>query len=194
MALDYKTRQAMAESQPANTTSYCPECGRPWADPVPERARRATTFPWRAALLGVLGLFLAITFGQRTAVLVEAESSVCAVTLETPSGPGCFAHSAEGEIRSDLLGTAGGVALVLVGIGALIRPRLRARSSSGPSFLIDVWAVGETLWVVVSLQVLALYADLVIVRLSQGWPSAWWEGLDLITDQVSTLFYFITGF
>jgi hypothetical protein len=83
---------------------------------------------------------------------------------------------------------------MLVGIGALIRPRLRARFSHGTSLVPTSWAVGETLWVVVSLQILALYADLVIVRLSIGWPSSWWVALDSITDQVSVLLSFFSGF
>jgi hypothetical protein len=212
MALDFKTRQAMASSQPANATSYCPECGRPWDDPLPEHPRRPTTFPWRAPLLGVLGLLLAITFGQRAVGLVEVESPPCAITLETPSGPVCFAPSnlgpgdriglrasagqfamAEGEIRRDLLATAAGVAIMLVGIGVLFRPRLRARSSRGRSLVLAIWAVGETLGVVVSLQILALYADLAIIRLSSGWTPAWWVALDETTDQLSALFSMITG-
>ena len=62
-----------------------------------------------------------------------------------------------------------------------------------PVASLAVWAVGETLGIVVTLQVLALYADLGIIRLSLGWPSAWWESLDLITDQVSDLFSYVTG-
>jgi hypothetical protein len=212
MALDFKTLQALASSQPANGTSYCPECGRPWGTPLLGRAPRETTFPWRTVLLGVIGLFLAITFGQRAAGLVDAGSPVCATTVVTPNGPVCFAPVNLGpgdgisrwaslrqsalagrEIRRDLLATAAAVAALLLGIGALIRPRLRARSSRGTSLFLAAWAVGETLGVVLSLQILALYADLAIIRLSLGWPPAWWEALDLITDQVSDLFSFITG-
>jgi hypothetical protein len=179
---------------------------------LPEHPRRPTTFPWRAPLLGVLGLFLAITFGHRAVDLVEAGSPPCAMTLATPSGPVCFASSnlgsgdriglrasagqlamAEGEIRRDLLAIAAGVAIMLGGIGALFRPRLQARSSRGPSLVLAVWAVGEILGVVVSLQILALYADLAIIRLSSGWPPAWWVALDETTDQVSALFSFVTG-
>jgi hypothetical protein len=180
---------------------------------VPERTRRPLTLPWRALLLGVLGFFLATTFGPRAAAVVEAKSPACASTLKTVTGPICIAPAnlssgdriglqtksgqlamAVGEIRRDLLAAAAGVATMLVGIGALIRPRLRARSSHGTSLVLTVWAVGETLGVVVALQVLALYADLVIVRLSLGWPVAWWVALDLVTDQVAALFDFFTGF
>jgi hypothetical protein len=162
-------------------------------------------------LLGVLGLFLAITFGHRAVDLVEAGSTGCAMTQEASTGTACLAPvnlgPGEGisrwaslrqstlagrEIRRDLLATAGGVAIVLVGIGALLRPRLRARSSYGRSLLLAAWVVGETLGVVVSLQILALYADLAIVRLSQGWPHTW-NALDSITDQVSALLSMITG-
>jgi hypothetical protein len=212
MAQDDKTLQALATSQRWHTDAYCPECGRPWHDPLPERPRGPLTLRWRAALLGVVGLFLAITFGHRTVDLVEAGRSGCAMTQEASSGTRClvranlglgdkislwasFRQSAltAGEIRRDLLATAAGVAIVLGGIGALMRPRVRARSAHEPSLLLTAWAVGETLGVVVSLQVLALYADLVIIRLSLGWPVAWGVALDLITDQVSDLLSFVTG-
>jgi hypothetical protein len=219
MATDFKTLQAMTTTQQRPADDYCPECGRPWIDPSSERSQRATFFPWRAALFGVLGFLLAITFGHRTVGLIEAESYACAtITRQTqmclaPSGgPACCAPAnlgpggwtalrasvgqsamAEREIRRDLLATAGGVAIVLVGIGALLRPRLRARSSRGMSLVLAAWPVGESLGVVVCLLILALYADLVIIRLSHGWPAAWWEALDAITDQVSGLFYVITG-
>jgi hypothetical protein len=213
MALDYKTLQVIATSQRRHADDYCPECGRPWVDPLPERPRRAASFPWRAALLGVLGLFLAITFGHRAIDLVEAGSTGCTMTQEASTGTACLApvnlgpgdgisrwaslrqsELTAGEIRRDLLATAIGAAIVLLGIGALIRPSLRARSSRGRSLALVAWAVGETLGVVVSLQVLALYADLVILRLSLGWPPAWWVALDLITNQVSDLFSFVAGF
>jgi hypothetical protein len=213
MALDFKTLQALASSPPANATSYCPECGRPWDDPVSASSPLPPTFPWRAALLGVLGVFLAITFGHRAVDLVEAGSTGCAMTQEASTETACLApvnlgpgdgisrwasfrqsELTAGEIRRDLLATAAGVAALLLGIGALIRPRRRARSSRGPSLALAAWAVGETLGVVVSLQILALYADFVIVRLASGWTVAWWVALDLITDQVSALFDFFTGF
>jgi hypothetical protein len=100
----------------------------------------------------------------------------------------------EAEIRRDLLITAGSVAIMLIGIGALLRPRRRVRSARGTSLVLTAWAVGETLGVIVSFQILALYTTPVIVRLSHGWPPAWWEALDSITDQVATLFSFVTGF
>jgi hypothetical protein len=60
--------------------------------------------------------------------------------------------------------------------------------------LVAAWAVGETLGVMASVQVLALYADFIIIHLSLGWPLTWWVALELITDQVSALFSFTTGF
>jgi hypothetical protein len=202
MALDYKTLQAVATNERRHADDYCPECGRLWIDPLPERSRRTTSFPWRAVLVSVFGLFLAITFGLRTGEiqsrLLNDQASVgpahiCVAQSDGP--PDCPSLMSEitRELRRDLLATAGGVAIVLVGIGALIRPRLRSQSARGTSLVLAVWAVGETLGIVVTLQVLALYADLGIIRLSLGWPSAWWESLDLITDQVSDLFSYVTG-
>ena len=218
MAFDYKTLQAMAESQARNATSGCPECGRPWTEPLLQRPRWEPPFPWRTIFLGVVGLFLAITLGHRTVSLVEAGDSPCPTPRETQTchaptaRPVCCALSslspddwfalgasvgqsamAEGEIRRDLLLTVGGLATVLVGIGALLRQRLRTRANRRQSVGLGAWAMGETLWGVASLQVLALYADLVIVRLSLGGPYEWWVALDAITDQVSALFSIITG-
>jgi hypothetical protein len=219
MAMDYKTLQAMATNQQGHADDYCPECGRPWIDPSPEHPHQATFFPWRAALFVVLGLFVAITFGHRSVGLIEEENYACATITHQPQvclaasvGPACCATSnldpggwtalwasigqsapAGGEMRRDLLVTTGGVVTMLVGIGALLRPRRRARSARRPSLVLAVWSVGETLSVVVSFLVLALYADLVIVRLSLGWPPAWWQALDSITDQVSGMFHVVTG-
>jgi hypothetical protein len=217
MAMDYKTLQAMATNQQQHADDYCPECGRPWSDPLPEHPQRATSIPWRAALLGVLGLLLAIAFGHRTASLIEAEGYVCAIVTQTqiclvPSESVCCATSnlgpggwtvlwasvgesapAGGEMRRDLLVTTGGVAIILVGIGALIRPRLRARSARRPSLVLTAWSVGETLSVVVSLVILAHYANLLIILLSHGWPPASWETMDSITEEVSGLLHVVTG-
>jgi hypothetical protein len=211
MTLDYKTLQAMTGSQPAKVSSYCPECGRAWIDTSPQPPQWATSFPWRAALLSVLGLALAITFGHRAVSLVEARSSVCdmaeAVLSRTvcpaPANPSpgdwlalwaSLGQSAmtQGEIRRDLAVTIGAVATTLVGIGALNRPSFRARASRGTALVRAAWVVGETLCLVVSLPIVAFYADLVIVRLSLGWPPTWWEALDSVTDQVSALLFIVT--
>jgi hypothetical protein len=56
-----------------------------------------------------------------------------------------------------------------------------------------IWGLAEALLALACLQVLALYTDLVIVRLSLGWPPLWWEALDSITDQVSALLSIVTG-
>jgi hypothetical protein len=192
MAFDDKTLPAMAVSQPPAGGDYCPECGRPWTDSAAGSPRPAARFPWRAVLLSLVGLCLAITFGLRA-----GNSQPPAACITQSDGPPVCAPISSGttrELKRDLLATAGGVVTVLVGIGALLRPRLRARSDRRTSVVLAVWAVGETISVVVSLQILALYAELVIVRLSQGWPLTWWEALDSITDQVSALFSIITGF
>jgi hypothetical protein len=192
MAFDYKTLPVIAGSQPQDGGDFCPECGRPWADSARESPQPAARFPWRAVLLGVVGLCLAITFGMRA-----GNSQPPAACISQSDGPPICAPINSGttrELRRDLLVTTGGVATVLIAIGALLRPRLRARSDRRTPVALVVWAVGETMTVVVSLQILALYVELVIVRLWQGWPPAWWAALDSITDQVSALFALITGF
>jgi hypothetical protein len=202
MALDYKTLQSVATNEQQHADDYCPECGRPWIDTWGEHPRRVTSFPWRVALLGVFGLFLAITFGLRAGKIQSllpddqthaGPAHVCVSQSDGPPDCPSLMSETTHELTRDLLATAGGMAIVLVGIGALIRPHLRAQSARGPSLVLSVWAVGETLGVVVSLQVLALYADLGIIRLSLGWPPAWWVALDLITEQVSDLFSYVTG-
>ena len=83
--------------------------------------------------------------------------------------------------------------MVLVGIGALIRPRVRVRGHRRAMFaVLGIWAVGETVIVFVCLLFLALYVDFVIVRLSMGSPLTW-ESLDWIADEVSALFSIVTG-
>jgi hypothetical protein len=56
MVVDYKTLQAIVAGQPPDTDAYCPECGRPWRDPSPERSQPVMLFPWRAVFLAVIGL------------------------------------------------------------------------------------------------------------------------------------------
>jgi hypothetical protein len=93
----------------------------------------------------------------------------------------------------DLLAVAGGAAIVLVGLSGLVRPRLRVGVHPPTSFVLAAWAVGEALIALVCPLILALYADLVIVRLSLGWTLPWWELLDQITDEVSAVFSIVTG-
>src|SRR5262249_29316814 len=84
MALDYKTRQAMATNEKQRADDYCPECGRPWFDPAPERPHRASC-PWRAVLLAVVGVCVALTFGPRAArahaFQAAAQRNVAALNL-----------------------------------------------------------------------------------------------------------------
>jgi hypothetical protein len=67
MALDYKTLQALAAAEPQEAAGHCPECGRAWGTSGPEAPHPLAPFPWRAVLLGVVGLALALTFGLRAA-------------------------------------------------------------------------------------------------------------------------------
>ena len=71
--------------------------------------------------------------------------------------------------------------------------RRRRRSDRPRPIFAAAWNLSESLIALTCLQVLALYADLVIVRLSLGWPPLWWEALDSITDQVSALYSVVTG-
>jgi hypothetical protein len=78
MAVDYKTLQAMAESQATDADGYCPECGQPVGRLVRASRCRATSRVGWPGILATLGLYLAVTFG------VEAQGAqrLAAVRLE----------------------------------------------------------------------------------------------------------------
>jgi hypothetical protein len=65
MSFDYKTPQALAANHLMDADGFCPECGRPWGAPAPDPGQPKAAFPWRAVLLVVVGLALAIVFGLR---------------------------------------------------------------------------------------------------------------------------------
>jgi hypothetical protein len=210
VADDYKTLRAISVPAPSGVTPYCPECGRPWLDPATEPPRRSPPLPWQVAFLGVVGLLLAVSFGLRAwsmrgiiardpTLLRETVACTAATSAQTFCADGSGSNGADQspgtrrELLRDLLATTSGVVMVLVGIGALIRPRIRIGGHRLARFVVlGIWAVGETVIVLVCLLIVALYADLVIVRLSMGSPLTW-ESLDWATDEVSALFYIVTG-
>jgi hypothetical protein len=210
VALDYQTLQAISAREPSGVTPYCPECGRPWLDPAPEPPRRSSPLPWQAALLGVVGPLLAISFGLRAwsmrgivardpTLLRETVACIAATSEPTFCADVSGSNGADQspgtrrELLRDLLAATSGVVMVLVGIGALIRPRVRIGGHRRALFaVLGIWAMGETAIVFVCLLIVALYADLVIVRLSMGLPLTW-ESLGWAADEVSALFYIVTG-
>jgi hypothetical protein len=200
VAFDYRTLQAMAASQPPDAIPYCPECGRPWEDPAPARAHPAARLPWRAALLVVVGLALAIAFALRAASVshmgpraydcTSRPSDTHAEVLEASGRSPCIPDRA-GQLQRNLLATAGGVAIALVGLGALARRRLRAGPRRGAaSTLAAIWGAGEVLLTLACLQVLALYVGLVAVQLALEAPPTG-NTLDRATDQIAALFSMI---
>jgi hypothetical protein len=213
MALDYRTLQETAASQPRDADGYCPECGRPWRDPSPERPHPAVPVPWHAVFLAVVGLALAVTFGVRAARAYQTQRAtqrdlaVLIVCLGGVSGdltcPSVedaedwrrvdYANEDAARRQRDRALVATALGLLAVGVGLSGVARRRRRPGCPRPILAAAWGLGEFLIALTCLQVLALYADLVIVRLSLGWPPAWWEALDSITDQVSALLSIITG-
>jgi hypothetical protein len=153
MALDYKTLQATAASQPQHAAGYCPECGRPWMDSSSESARGVSSFPWRSALLAALGLFLAIVFGLQAASAFRTQAEIQraladpAATLLCSSVDGhCDPADQQGEwligqfdrydvarrrLRAALVATALGLLAFLAGLGATAR-RALAHRGGGP--------------------------------------------------------------
>jgi hypothetical protein len=205
MALDWKTLRVLAESHPRGADDYCPECGRPWREPSPERPRPIVRFPWPAALFGLIGLSLAITFGLRSvsAYQTEARAHHCAMGLPEargnllstngqtcwPANLGAAGWSALQEaagraLHQDLLATAGGAVLILLGVDAWRRACLQARRLSFVwTVAVALWSLGEGVMALVCFQILALYLDLLVVRLTLGFPFTW-ETLDQTTNSI----------
>jgi hypothetical protein len=213
-----KNFSALAASQPWDMDGYCPECGRPWRDRSPERPYPAAPFPWRAVLLGVVGLALAITFGLRTWRADRPAPRDCAAlpdtawqVVTTRGRTSCATASndlycwtafgvmpgqsgaAGRPVQRDLLPTAGGVAMLLVGVGGLLRPHLRARVCGRAVMdVVALWAAGEALLALVYLQILVWCVLLVAVRISLGQPLTW-EAPDWAADEMLAIFSVLTG-
>jgi hypothetical protein len=208
MAVDDKTLPEMVAGQPPDTDAYCPQCGRPWRDPSPEYAQPV------APLLAVIGLALAIAFGARAArayrmeLTIRSDLAALSTCPADASGPQICPSVADREewLRVDdanqaatrrqrdraLVGVAlGGLALA-VGLGSAAR-RHRASRRERPSAIVAViWGVGAALIAGACLEVLALYAALVAVRLSPGSPLGW-ETLDQAADGAIALLSLVTG-
>jgi hypothetical protein len=203
----------MAAGRPPDADDYCPECGRPWRDLSPDRPHPAVPFPWRAALLGVVGLALAITFGVRAAGAYQTEAAIArdlAVLTWCGGGEttawGCpsvgnqeawlrmdYANHDAARRQRDRALVAAALGLLALGVGLAGVARRRRRPDRPRPIRTAAWGLGESLLALACLQVLALFAALVLVHLALGRPPAWWEALDAITDQVSALVSVVTG-
>jgi hypothetical protein len=212
IALDYATLRAMAATEPANVSPYCPECGRPWHAPSPERAHPAAAFPWRPAVLAVVWLALAVTFGVRAARAdqrqraIQSNLAVLTRCLGGVSGDlTCpSVEDAKDRLSADDVEAAtarghrdrarGAAALGLFAVGRGLRgvARRRRRQDRPRSTLAKVWGLGESLLALTCFQVLALTLDSIAVQLSRGLPLSW-EWLDTAADGVLVLVSHLAG-
>jgi hypothetical protein len=218
MAFDYGTLQAMEASEPANATSYCPECGRPWADPPPGSPRPAARFPWRAVLLVVVGLALAIIFGLRAvtdypralrdhAILQAVAACLaqiggradCAPSNVAPNGSIDVsalvdqAAAMRRKLGGDLLAAIGGAVTVLLGLWAAMSRRLRARGrEAARPVTMAIAGVGEGLAAISCPLVLALAVGLLGGASGQRLPLAG-DVLDRAVGVIDALISFIAG-
>jgi hypothetical protein len=212
MAVDYKTLQALAVSQPRDAEGYCPECGRPWCAPAPDRPPPEAAFPWRAAFLVAVGLAIAITFGVRATRASQRQVAIqrdlvgltrCLGGVSgdrtCPAGKDAEdlreidnidAATARGQRDRALVAAALGLLALGVGLRALAR-RGRRRDRSR-STLMAAWDLGESLVALTCLQILALILSPIAGQLSRGLPMTW-ERLDRATDGVLVLVSLLTG-
>jgi hypothetical protein len=169
MAFDYKVSSATLPSCPRDADRFCPECGRPWDIPAAGSARRAAPFPWRAALLAAVGLYLGITFGLRgvgdypralrdQAILQATDDclartggrSDCAPSNVSPDGStdrsvlATQAATSRRKLGEDTLGTIAGVIAVFLALGAW-RGRRAERLRPADSAASTLARVGEGL-------------------------------------------------
>jgi hypothetical protein len=212
MAFDYKTPQALAASHQMDADDFCPECGRLWEAPAPDRIQPAAAFPWRAALLVAVGLVLALTFGVRAARAAQKQATLqrdlaalhqcfeevgwdsSCPTPETAEGwlarDDLDEVTARGQRDRALIATALGLLAVGVELRAMARHR-RRQDRPRPTLAV-VWRMGESLIALTCLQVLGLTLHSIAGQLSQGLPLAW-ERLDTAADDVLVLVSLLTG-
>jgi hypothetical protein len=213
MALDYKTLQALAAGQLHDADDYCPECGRPWRDlSLP---RPAGSVSWRAALLIVVGLALAITFGSRALAAYQArvatDRDLAVLTLclnGILSDPICPSMqdaenwravddgnraTARRQLDRALVATTVAVLAFGTGLGSLVRQRRRTVARHrGWSVVAATCQMSETLLILICLLVLAVCLDLVAVQLSLSAPITR-ELLDRAADDALGILSLIPG-
>ena len=214
MAFDYKVVQAMETAEPPIADGYCPECGRPWRHPSPERSRDPAPFAWHRALLIVVGLALAITFGLPAMAAYQSETAtqrdVAVLTLcldGMKSDPGCpsvqdaeewraidydEATASRRQLEFTLVATILGLLALGLGAGSVVWQRRRAGTGGrGRSSAATAWRVGETALSLLCFGVLALYLDFVTLRLSPGVPLG--ETLDRASGDALAIISRIAG-
>jgi hypothetical protein len=210
MADGFPTRSAMPTDYSRDADAYCPECGRPWREPSPDRPYPEAAFPWRAAFLAAVGLVLALTFGVRAVRAAQEQAvnprdlAVLARCLGHASpDPSCpSVEAAQGwrgrydvgeamaRRQRDLALVPTALGLFAVGLSSLAR--LRRVQDRPRSPLAAVWKMGESMTLLTCLQVLGLTLHSIASQLSQGLPFTW-ERLDTAADNVLALVSFLTG-
>jgi hypothetical protein len=187
VALDYKTLQTTATSQPPGTSDYCPECGRPWWATRAEGSRETVGTAWLCWLRVVVGLYLLVAYGPRAGSLVP--TPVAAPGYRTVVN--CWLAGTEQD-HTDCDPTkarvaAGlGVVWCVVGLGAIARragPRTRQWRLPGNEDTVDPrrgnlnviariatrsWAVAETACQASFVLLVILAGDIGLARLVEG--------------------------
>jgi hypothetical protein len=220
VALDYKILPATAVRQSEDLMVACSDSGQTGMDPIPEPGYGSPPFPWRATILLVVGLALALTFGLRTwndyprmlrdrAVLQAATEclaqtggrSDCVPSSVAPDGSTDFAiaviveqsAASQHKLGRDLLGLAGGIVILFGRFGVFACRRLRPKALwRRPSVVDAIRSVGEGLLTVTYPLILILVGDLLGAPFVQGiWLTR--ALLDRATDGVLAVFFLITG-
>jgi hypothetical protein len=204
MALDYKQLQTSGTGQAMTTDAYCPECGRPWRDPSPVRPSSEAVFPWRAALLAVVGLALALSFGVRAARVSQTGAATQSGLAVLPwcgggetSALGCppaedqelwlrvdYANHDEVRRQQGLAFVSTVLGLLALGVG--LSGVARRRQDRPRTLLATLGGLGESLLALTCLQILVLTLYSIAAQLSGGLPLTW-ETLDRATGEIVVL-------
>jgi hypothetical protein len=177
MSFDYKTLHAIVAELPPTMERYCPECGQSLTTLAEVPIGKPTSRPWWWVLL-VVGIYLAVTSGlralsdyQMVAHPDQLPHLTGLVNVEDGSPAKQLLPYLIGQLDRDLLVGAGGLVLVLLGLGSVARQRVMrdhpAHVGVSRAFL-GWWGSAEALLISLFSLVLLLFGYLLVSELIAG--------------------------
>lgn len=188
LAINSQSSAALADE------TYCPECGKPFCEPLLDCSRQTTPFPTGPMLLTVIGILLITLFGWRTIATWQARENLqeqlvepAWCVMDDPTSARCdeiysrraaekvqpIETSLQRDIDQSLVAVAVGAVALFVGIGEMLfRPRPNASAPSMAWEITNPWldAIFRVLLILLGLAVVAqlLHGDVVPGTLLSG--------------------------
>jgi hypothetical protein len=196
VSFDYKSLQTVVwEPHPAEEP-YCPECGQPLTLPSTAPVAQPSSGPlWSWGVIAV-GIYLVVAallrawYDDHLVVFTRAyvsDTHLAVLSAQSASAAKQLPSDTPRQLNRDLLVGAGGLALVVLGLGSGARRRLgrgHAASNGVARALLGLWGTGEALGGAAASVVLLTFGYLVESELGGGQPLA----LAVLTSAASRTF------